>query len=157
MWYLSNRFPGHSLANESNTWILMRIIRLLATGRQPVWMWRAIAKAEAVRPLTVFPPLLAAMRRRLPKAKTGYFPNADFDVVSQLAIGLVASVLCDRDWVQLASPRWRISYKHRRTEWFSLWQYTLNMMEVWSWLSNSRVSLYCVSSGCTWLCISSSL
>ena len=74
---LSNRFYGHSLVDSRHSRILMRIIRLLATGRRPVWIQRAIAKAEAVSPLTVFPPLLAAMRRRLPKAKTCYFPKLE--------------------------------------------------------------------------------
>ena len=52
---MSNQFFGHSLADEGNFQILMRIIQLLATGRRPVWMWEPIAVAEAVSPLAVCP------------------------------------------------------------------------------------------------------
>ena len=50
-----NQFFAYSLADGGNFWILMRIIRLLATGSRPVWTWEAIAVAEAVGPLTIFP------------------------------------------------------------------------------------------------------
>ena len=52
MW---NQFFGDSLAEAGNFQILMRFIRLLATGSHPVWERGAIATVEAVRPLTVCP------------------------------------------------------------------------------------------------------
>ena len=63
-------------------------------------MQEVIAEAEAVTPLTICPPLLAAMRRRLMKTKSCYFLQSDIrHSLLVLAIGKHQLSVIEVDWL----------------------------------------------------------